>query len=122
MRRGGLENWQGRISDSTVKGAVWKYARSEILQGDSTLVQKYPMDHQSTDLVQKSQMDGTSVPKIAMDAKTGQSPLQPPDFLVLYLSLVQDGAHPAGCDREFMSLEPIVKAAARRENARSRTL
>ena len=66
--------------------------------------------------------DGFSFGSEDCDGGTaGQSPRQPLDFLVLH-SLVQDGALPAGYDREFMSLEPIVKAAARRENERAITI
>ena len=57
-----------------------------------------------------------------MDATAGHSTLQPPDFLVLYRSLVHDGALPTGYDREFMSLEPVVKAVARREHEKANTI
>ena len=59
----------------------------------------------------RSSMDSKTVQKTAMDR-----PNSLPDFLVLYRSLVRDGALPGGYDREFLSLEPVVKAAARREN------
>ena len=45
-----------------------------------------------------------------------------PDFLVLHRTLVKDGALPAGYDREFTSLEPIVEAAARRENEKAMSI
>ena len=60
---------------------------------------------------QRSAMGSKIVQKIAMDRSNS-----PPDFLVLYLSLVRDGALPGGYDREFLSLELVVKAATRREN------
>ena len=50
---------------------------------------------------------------------SAQTSLIVPDFLNLYRSLVRDGALPEGYDREFLSLEPIVRAAFRRENAKA---
>ena len=38
---------------------------------------------------------------------------------MFYRTLVKDGALPAGYDREFMSLEPIVRVATRRENEKA---
>ena len=45
-------------------------------------------------------------------------------FLILWFYIVRLSvtALPAGCDREFMSLEPIVKAAERRENEKAMSI
>ena len=72
--------------------------------------------------VQKPPMCSLSVPKIAMNATAARSLVQPQDFLVLYRTLVKDGALPMVYDREFMSLEPIVMTAARRENDKAITI
>ena len=127
------ERYEG-ISNSSIKGAVWKIARSK---AEAAIVQNSPMDPlRSTSLnvqksltdtvllnpVQKSSINDVSVPKIAMTATTAPSPLcSRRFFLVLYRTLVKDGALPSGYDREFRSLEPVVRAAARRENEKAIT-
>ena len=110
----GDDRYEG-ISNSSVKGAVWKIARDVSLSRDiftegfgPSVVPNSPLD-----LSQKLAMDTASVQRTSMDIS---------DFLILYRTLVGDGALPAGYDREFMSLEPIVKAAERRENEKAMSI
>ena len=105
-RDGSKELYQG-VSNSTIKGAIWKLARSEdkvtVMQkppmGSLSSLQKSLMDSPSSgsnesdvmDPVQKFPMGSPSFPRIAMDATAA--------------TLVQE-ALPTGYGREFMSLEP----------------
>ena len=137
-----LKNPFDGITDSTVKGAIWKLARDELrsnskvqnsVKDSDSDVQNNLMDLQLSsenvvqnrsnnrkgmslheepteglskrehgDLSLRSAMDSKTVQKIAMDRSNSL-----PNFLVFCRSLVR---------REFLSLESVVKAAARRDN------
>ena len=109
IRQLGLQEWVERI---VRKNQQQHDQRCNLgLESETTIVQNSPTDplrwtslnvqKSLTDTVllnpiQKIPMNEVSIPKIAMNATTVRSLLQPPDFLVLYRTLVKDGALPTG--------------------------
>ena len=107
---------------AVVKGAIWKLARSEMkmkkhVDGNIAMSPAYEGRNPKSRSLDEIPIDRSSAKPVETCSKV--EPILIPDFLLLYWSLVRDGALSEGYDREFLSLEPIVRPASRRENAKA---
>ena len=76
----------------------------------------------SSEVVTISEMDAERVAKDAMDVQARPlSEVPPEDIVVLYHTLVQDGALPPGYELEFAALANVIGPAATREQRRMPT-